>query len=427
MSAPAKAASAHPTILVLGTLNPEAQHIGGVDFARWLEYGGGRVLRLDPEDAYHRGGMAGLESAVLKLVDEQRVEILLYPLGMEFDFRPAFFRETLAHVFKVLLLGDDEHFFDVSHRYYAQCFDLVLTINPLCDRFALYGTEAWFIPGVFSPTVFSPESDPRKEIDVSFIGAMRGKVGREQYADALAKAGIDLRVYGAGTPAGVVTEPQVIEIYRRSRINLNFTGSSLATPLDADLSINRRVRQVKGRCSKIALCGSFVLSEYAPGIEKLFDIGSEIDVFHDEDELVEKVRFYLTHEDKREKMAAKAYARAVEQYDEAKFGRQLARAIESRAAENHQHACSTAIFFDKPFWSAFGAWRFKYLVMFLFSGSPGLFLRELALLLRTGRFKPYAAFWFAVMGLQASSRTSRLATWMRRAARRLRRMVSVTG
>ena len=37
---------------------------------------------------------------------------------------------------------------------------------------------------------------------------------------------------------------------------------------------------VKGRCQEIALSGGFVLSEYAPGLEDLFDIGTEIDVFN---------------------------------------------------------------------------------------------------------------------------------------------------
>ncbi len=414
------------SILVLTPESPEAQ-LNDVDYARLLQHGGTKVLRLDPEVAYRQGGMSALEGEVVRLVNEQGVQTVVYALGMEFDFRPAFFRETLAHVFKVLLLGDDEHFFDVSHRYYAQCFDLVLSTNPLCERFKLYGTDAWFIPGAFSSKVFCPSPGTPKEIDVSFVGAMRGKVGRGNYAQALASSGIELRAYGTGTPAGIVTRDQVIEIYRRSRINLNFTGTSLATALDADLSINRRIRQIKGRPTKIALCGSFVLSEYAPGIEKLFDIGSEIDIFHDEDELVEKVRFYLTHEDKREKMAAKAHARAVEQYDEARFWPRLAHAIETRAHKKRGRAVLLPLCLDDVFWSGFGAWRFKYLVMFLFSRNLGLFLRELALLLRTGRFKPYAAVWFAVMGLQASSRTSRLATWMRRAARRLRRMVSVPG
>src|SRR5438067_2706079 len=118
------------SILVLTPESPEAQ-VGGVDFARWLEHGEGSVVRLDPEDVYRREGMAGLESAMLALVKEHRIKILVYPLWVEFDFRPTFFRDALDGVFCVLLLGDDEHYFYVSHRYYAQCFDLVLSTNPL--------------------------------------------------------------------------------------------------------------------------------------------------------------------------------------------------------------------------------------------------------------------------------------------------------
>ena len=409
------------SILVLAPEGPDAE-LSDVDYARLMGYGGAKVVRLDPEVAYCHDGIAGLERRVVELANAHQVQTMVYALGAEFDFRPTFFHETLPDVFKVLLLGDDGQYFDVSHRYYAECFDLVLTVNPpLCDHYALFGTEAWFIPSSFSPTLFSPEANPRKEIDVSFVGAMLGKEGRDAYARALAAAGIDVRVYGAGTPAGVVSQERVIEIFRRSRINLNFTRGNL-TPLDRHLTINRRVRQVKGRAPKIALCGSFILSEYAPGIEKLFDIGTEIDVFHDENELVEKVRFYLAHEEMREKMAAKAYARAIEQYDEARFWPRLTHAIEARAREKRSRRAPLPICIDGMFWSAFGAWRFKYLVVFLFSGKLRLFLGELLLLLQTGRFKPYVALWAAALGLHTSARTSRLASWVDHAVGRLRRM-----
>jgi hypothetical protein len=404
------------TILVLGTESPEAQ-LGDVDFARWLEYGGGAVVRIDPEAAYRQGGMAGLERALLQAIQHHSVRILVYPLGMEFDFQPSFFRDSLQSVFRVLLLGDDEHYFDVSHRYYAQCFDFVLSTNPLCERYRLYGVAARFLPGTFSRKIFQPVPGARKEINVSFVGAMDGKVGRRQYAQALATSGIDFSAYGAGTVAGVVSRAKVVDIFRASRINLNFTGSSLKTPLDADLSINRRIRQVKGRCSMIALCGSFVLSEYAPGIEALFDVGKEIDVFHDEKELIEKIRFYLDHEELREQMARRSYERAVREYDEEIFGRQLAAELDARARVHRSPADQGPVYVDRQFWSGFGAWRFKYLVIFLFAARPVLFVKELFLLLRTGHCKPYAAFWFAAMGLLVAARTSRLAAWLSSAAR----------
>src|SRR5438552_239118 len=107
--------------LVFASDSPEAK-LNDMDFSRCLE---------------HSGGIRRLEAHVEALVRERRVQIVVYPLGSEFDFRPTFFAERLADAFKVLVLGDDEHYFEVAHRYYAQCFDLVLTSNPLHDRYAL--------------------------------------------------------------------------------------------------------------------------------------------------------------------------------------------------------------------------------------------------------------------------------------------------
>ncbi len=396
------------SVLLLGPETPEAR-FNDLDYARCVEAYGGRVVhRLDPEAVYRERGMKGLEQALLVLVRERQVEMLIYGLGIEFDFRPAFLHDDLAHLYRVLILGDDEYYFDVSHRYYAQCFDLVLTNNPLCERYRLYGIDALFLPNVFSPALFHPAPQPRKDIDVSFIGAMRGKVGREGYARALESAGIAVSLFGAGTPAGIVGQAEVIDIYRRSRINLNFTAGNVATPLDRHLSIHRRVRQVKGRCSKIALCGSFVLSEHAPGIEMLFEVGHEIDVFRDERDLVAKARHYLARETEREAMAARAYQRALAQYDEAKFWTSMAETLRLRAARKRA-ARRLPLYLDRPFLSAFGAWRFKYLVVFLFTGRLRLLLDELGLLARTGRFTPSAAIAFAGAGLHGARGRSRAA------------------
>jgi hypothetical protein len=407
------------TTLVVGTGSAEAE-LTDADFARWLEYGEGRVLRFDPEASYRNGGLRGLEEDLRSLLNREGVGILVYPIGMEFDFRPTFLQEVLAPIFSVLLVGDDEHYFDVSHRYYAQCFDRVLSTNPLCERYRLYGIEAEFLPGAFNSATYSPPTERRKEIDVSFVGAMRGKVGRQEYAQALLQSRLRFEAFGPGTAAGVLSRPQVVDVFRRSRINLNFTGSSVTTPLDAHLAINRRVRQIKGRCQMIALCGSFVLSEHAAGIEKLFEVGREIDVFHDQGELIDKCRYYLEHDDLREEMAARAHDRAIRDYDLASFGRRLAESLQSRAREKQTGRQPQAIYLDAAFWSGFGAWRFKYIVIFLFSGRLALLARELILLLRTGRCSAHAAAWFAATGLLVAARTSRMAAWLAGAARRVR-------
>ena len=409
-------------MLVLAPDNPEAQ-LNDFDFAGMIARNAGvHVVRLDPERAYSAGGIAGLERAVERELREQAIDVLVYALGTEFDFDPRFFG-NLAGVYKILELGDDEHYFEPLHRHYAPFFDLVLTTNPACERYRDLGVEPIFQPGVFSSAVFNPGSERRKDYDVSFIGAM-DKVGRAHYASALAHAGIDVPLFGAGTAAGIVSPAQVVDIYRRSRINLNFTGGALRTPLERDPAVNRKVRQVKGRMSKIALCGSFNLSEDAPGIERLFAVAEEIDVFRDERQLVEKVRFYLAHAEHREAMAARAQARALKDYDETKFWPHLVRSVEQRMHDRvSRNTPAQGRALEPTFWSGFGAWRFKYVVVFLFAGRPGLLAREIGLLLRVGRFKPSAALWFAAAGLAAAERSSRGAAALRRWIRSSRRVL----
>ncbi|MDT7041664.1 glycosyltransferase [Candidatus Nitronereus thalassa] len=412
------------SLLVIGPDGPDARFNDMYHPITLERYSGFSVHRINPELIYREGGYSALEHEVLRSIAIHKIRIVIYALGTEFDFHPEFLENAIGDTFRVLILGDDEHYFDVSHRYYAQCFDLVLTSNPLHERYRLYGIDAMLLPGIYSTAQFNPGEHKGKTIDVSFIGAMRGKVGRVSYAEALKESGVELQLFGSGTEAGVLSREMVAETYRCTRINLNFTGGNITTPLDAHLSINRRVRQVKGRCSMISLCGSFVLSEYAPGLEKLFDIGKEIDVFHDEEELVEKAKYYLQHEDAREKMAARAHIRALEYYDEAKYWARMGRIIEERATEKEK-GCSRRLplYLDSPFWSAFGSWRFKYIVLFLFSGRLGLFFNEIALLLQTGRFNPSAAISFGGLGLHVACQGSKPATWAAGIVRGIRRFL----
>jgi glycosyltransferase involved in cell wall biosynthesis len=409
------------SILVLA---PQGTHalLGDLDYARCLGRGSDAVHRLDPEAIYCEGGIDHLEDTVVDAVREHHVNVLVYALGFEFDFRPTFFRERLGHIYRVLLVGDDEHYFDRSHRYFAQCFDRVLTTNPVCDRYDLYGVEAEFIPVPYDSTVFHPGDRPAKEIDVSFIGAMHGKVGRARYARALKAAGVKFECFGTGTPGGYVDQARSIDIYRKSRINLNFAGGSFVTPLDRDLAINRRVRQMKGRCYMLALCSSFVLSERVAGIERAFHIGQEIDVFDNEVELIDKIDFYLKHGDRREEMAARAYQRAIAHYDEQNLGRRLVGDLESRAKAK-KAASDAPIYLDRNFWACFGSWRFKYLSLFLFRGRYRLLLSELALLFRIAKVHPYAALWYAAHGLHVAARTSPAAGRVTKWVRRLRRSI----
>lgn len=410
-------------ILVLEARNEDTRLLDQSVARALTEFAGARVHALDPYHTYLQEGAAGLEAAILETVAREAVDVFIYcAFGMWLELDPEFVYRQLPQCYRIYIVGDDEGHFERYDRYNAQAYDLVMSANPLVERYHAYQVDAVYYPSVYSSRVYCRnEENLDKAHDVAFVGAMRGKAGREMYVRALEAAGITVTVHGFGAPAGALNEQQAVSLYRRARINLNFTGSA-PSPLSPGETIMQRVRQVKGRCSKLALCGSFVLSEYAPGLERQFVPGREIDVFHDAQELVEKVRHYLAHEEEREAMAARAHARAMAEYDEACYWQRAADMIGEKARARRVHL---PLCIDPPFWAVYGACRFKYLVIFAFWGRWRLAAEEMRRLWRAGRFAPRAALWFAAQGLHVARQRSRTAAAVAQLARWLRDLPGV--
>ena len=53
--------------------------------------------------------------------------------------------------------------------------------------------------------------------------------------------------------------------------------------------------------------GGFCLTNYQSELEDYFEIGKELEVYHDLKELEEKIQYYLEHEDERLRIAINGY------------------------------------------------------------------------------------------------------------------------
>ncbi len=73
--------------------------------------------------------------------------------------------------------------------------------------------------------------------------------------------------------------------------------------------------------------GTFYLSLYREGIENIFEVGREIVVFHDEDEMVQKARYYLEHREEREQIARAGQRRTLADYTNQQVFRRLFRLV----------------------------------------------------------------------------------------------------
>lgn len=72
--------------------------------------------------------------------------------------------------------------------------------------------------------------------------------------------------------------------------------------------------RVSTRTFEIPACGGFMLHVDNEEVRSYFDVGTEIDVFSNVQELADKCRFYLEHDETRRKMAVRAQERCVPAY-----------------------------------------------------------------------------------------------------------------
>jgi hypothetical protein len=122
-----------------------------------------------------------------------------------------------------------------------------------------------------------------KSVDVGFCGNI---LNRGHIIESLNKYNIKKDIFVIGD--------DMVNAINSYKIHLNYNI------LD---DINYRTFETTG-------CGTFLLTNYTPGLEKLFDIGKEIIVYDNIDDLDKKVKYYLDNEEEREEIALAGYQRA---------------------------------------------------------------------------------------------------------------------
>jgi hypothetical protein len=228
-----------------------------------------------------------------------------------------------------------------------------------------------------------------KDIDVSFVGLIKDKAGRTDYINYLLANNVPVETYGIGTKNGLLDAGGYIKVIAGSKINLSFSGISTITRLTRKYTIHKRKKGLKARVFEVAFCGGFVLSEYFPGIEDLFQVGTEIDIFHDKEELLEKIKYYLAHDEQRETIASNGYARALRDYDITLSLPKLLADIEER--KEKKTFKPSEIYLDEEFLRNYATSRVGLLVRFIKSRKWKFALEELKLI-----FKYRKLDWFQI-------------------------------
>ncbi len=244
---------------------------------------------------------------------------------------------------------DDHWRFERYSRLWAPCFRwVVTTAESALSKYAKIGYYN-VIKSQWACNSFSyRRMNLPHEYDVTFIGQPYGD--RRKIIEQLRETGIHVRTWGQGWDSGRVSQDEMIQIFNTSRINLNLTAAYGSNSDDETAVASRKRRpfqklldrilfantratdhrpisvsdqpavsasaehsteQIKGRNFEVPGTGGFLLTQHAAHLEDYYELGKEVVNFHSTEEMIEKIRYYLTHEDERTAIAEAGYQRTL--------------------------------------------------------------------------------------------------------------------
>ncbi len=264
---------------------------------------GQELIRFDYMALLRRSGRAAMNRMLLDVVHRYTPDLMFTVLFRD-ELDAATVREVTEQTPTITFnwFADDHWRYESFSRRWAPMFTWVGTTS--AEAYARYRRDGFThaIPTQWACNVhlYRPLGLPRAR-DVTFVGQPHGT--RREVIAGLRAARIPVETWGMGWPAGRVSQREMVKILNQSKVNLNLSNASRTD-----------VEQVKGRDFEVPGCGGFLLTRASPEIGRYFDIDREIVCYHDAADLADKIRYYLTHDEEREAIAAAGYRRVLAEH-----------------------------------------------------------------------------------------------------------------
>lgn len=163
-------------------------------------------------------------------------------------------------------------------------------------------------PAVFRPMEILPADIERFGGDVGFIGTYESE--RAEWMHMLAENGVSVRIWGNGWKRNRLSHPN-LKIEGRPLYGSDFAKACISFKINLGFLRKMNRDQQTTRSVEIPACGAFMLAERTAEHLGLFNEGEEAAFFESKDELLEKVRFYLANDRKREDIARAGRCRCI--------------------------------------------------------------------------------------------------------------------
>ncbi|HCY35681.1 MAG: hypothetical protein DKM50_06780 [Candidatus Margulisiibacteriota bacterium] len=282
-----------------------------------------QVIRFEIGESYSEYGVIQTNKRIVELVKEHSPKYVIWPT-MSYEILEEIFQEIRSLGSYVTgWFFDDECRFDNYSRWWIPYMDYIFTADKASlPSYQQLGAKAFHLLVTGEPDNFTPYPS-NISYDVSFVGS-KLVADREDLVKSFSRDGVAISTFGKGWANGFVSHDEMVQIFSSSKINICFTKA-----------YGTGVRnQLKGKIFDITMCGGFLLCEYAAGIEDFFELGKEIVCFHNYEDALEKIDYYLINEEERQIIARAGKLRATNDLSQSKLLENIFSVIEAETTDS---------------------------------------------------------------------------------------------
>ncbi len=299
---------------------------------------GHKIVDLDFSDEIKRYGKNETASKLRRLLQEEKPDIFLH--GAESDELDEVLAEYIKNETSTTSIlfpqveWDESRFLSAAGHY-----NVALLIGSEAGNGKAGHDNVIPFQWGCNPLIWS-SIEKKRGYPVVFVG--RASRERAEMVNYLRGNGIDIRLWGAGWEAipelrgisrGFLPYYKMLEVIGSSVIVLNLEGGEPRGNRD----------QVEKRVFEAFSCKAFQITHRRSETANLFEEGKEIVLYNDEQDLLDKVRFFEAHQRERQDIAEKGYKKAVTEYSwQNRFEELFARIQENSPANKSPVICRAA-------------------------------------------------------------------------------------
>jgi len=303
-------------------------------------YGNENVLLFDFYNEYKNHGKSVMNKKLSELVKSEKPDVSLFCLfENEFDEETI---KSLQQYTRTCVYFFDDPWRQSFVRHWIKYFHFFSTPDYYMHRqYLVEGiTNVIYSPFGFNKNIYC-KKDLNKDIDVSFVGGFSPL--RKWIISQLERSDISVNVFGRGWGNDKwITQEEMVEIFNRSKINLNLSNAAFYDPkfilwslksseaIKQLLLLKKNKEQVKGRHFEINACGGFQLSYFVPGLNMIYEIDKEIAVYDSPANISSQIKFFLKDEELRNSIAENGYYRSINEHTAQAYAKSLVEQISTR-------------------------------------------------------------------------------------------------